>query len=130
MKRLFFCALSLCLLGLTAPASAAPSAPADGLKMEMTKKAVTFNHSSHAKLECVVCHHQVNGKENFAKCGNAGCHDSMDRADKSAKGYFHMIHAKADTKFQTCLACHTEVVAGSPDRKKELTGCKGSKCHP
>ena len=128
MKRLFACALSLCLLGLAAPLAAAPAAPADGLKMEMTKKPVTFNHSPHKKLECGTCHHKVDGKESFAKCGSDGCHASMEKSDP--KGYYRIIHAKKDAKFQTCLSCHAEVVAGSPDLKKELTGCKGSKCHP
>ena len=136
MKKLLFVCLSLFVLAVALPALAAdPEAPADGLKMERTKKPVVFNHSTHKANKCVDCHHQVDGKESYAKCGSAGCHDIMDKKDKSSKGYYHIIHQKKDLKFQGCLNCHTTVatsdaVKSDAAKVKELIGCgKGSKCH-
>nr|1MDV_A Chain A, CYTOCHROME C3 [Nitratidesulfovibrio vulgaris str. Hildenborough]1MDV_B Chain B, CYTOCHROME C3 [Nitratidesulfovibrio vulgaris str. Hildenborough] len=106
----------------------APKAPADGLKMEATKQPVVLNHSTHKSVKCGDCHHPVNGKEDYRKCGTAGCHDSMDKKDKSAKGYYHVMHDK-NTKFKSCVGCHVEVAGADAAKKKDLTGCKKSKCH-
>ena len=46
-------------LALSVPAIAAqPPVPADGLVLQGSnpKKPVTFNHSTHKTVECVVCH--------------------------------------------------------------------------
>ena len=46
MKKFFYALPGLALLLLiAAPVSAVPEAPADGLKMEQTKKPVVFDHS-------------------------------------------------------------------------------------
>ena len=122
---------ALLSLALAAPAFAAPAVPADGLKMvgSNPKKAVTFNHSSHKAIECSVCHHPVDGKENFAKCATAGCHDDL-AGKKGTKSLYYVVHSKKDVKFQSCLQCHDKIVAEKPDLKKDLTGCAKSKCHP
>ena len=132
MKQCILSAFALLVLALALPASAAqPDVPPDGLKMSKTKQPVTFNHTTHQKdMKCGDCHHVVEGKENYGKCSNAGCHDSMDRKDKSAKGYYHVMHTKEGTKFATCASCHKQTAEKFPDRKKELTACKQSKCHP
>lgn len=132
MRTLVLSSLALLILALAIPAIAAqPAAPADGIKMEATqKKVVVFNHSTHKELKCVQCHHLVGGKEEFRKCATAGCHDSMDRKDKSERGYYQAMHGKTEKDIKSCVACHTEVAAAKPDLKKELTACKGSKCHP
>jgi hypothetical protein len=124
--------LAVLLLALPAPALAAqPDTPAVGIIMKNTKQPVVFNHSTHQKdMKCGDCHHAVNGKEDYGKCANADCHDSMDRKDKSVKGYYHVMHTKSGTKFATCASCHAQTVEKFPDRKKELTACKQSKCHP
>jgi hypothetical protein len=130
MRKCILSALALLVLALALPALAArPPVPADGGKLEKTKQPVIFNHSTH-KDDCAVCHHPVDGKENYGKCGNAGCHDSMDRKDKSAKGYYHVMHTKTGTKFATCASCHAQAAEKFPDKKKDLTACKQSKCHP
>ncbi len=131
MRKLILGGFALLALALAIPAIAAdqPAAPADGIKMDAAKKGVVFNHSTHKEQKCGECHHPVDGKEDYRKCATAGCHDSMDRKDKSAKGYYHIIHDKG-TKFRTCLGCHLEVAQAKPEQKKELTACKGSKCHP
>lgn len=132
MRTLLLSSLALLVLALAIPALAAqPAAPADGLKMEATgKKVVVFNHSTHKEQTCVTCHHLVQGKEEFRKCNTAGCHDNMDRKDKSEHGYYQAMHGKDVKTVKSCVACHTEIAAAKPDLKKDLTACKGSKCHP
>jgi hypothetical protein len=111
--------------------AAQPPVPPDGLKLDKNpKQVVIFNHGSHKDIKCGECHHMVEGKENYGKCFDAGCHDVMDRKDKSAKSYYNVAHAKSGTKFSTCVSCHMQVVEKTPDKKKELTACKQSKCHP
>lgn len=130
MKKLFLSCLSFLVLAVAVSAPAAqPKTPADGLKMEKGKQPVVFNHSTHKDVKCGECHHPVNGKENYQPCGSSGCHDSMDRKDKSARGYYHAFHSK-NLKFMNCMTCHQEVAAKQPEKKKEMTACKASKCHP
>ena len=60
----------------------------------------------------------------------AGCHDDLT-AKKGEKSLFYVVHTKTGLKHQTCLECHTKVVAEKPELKKDLTGCAKSKCcHP
>lgn len=123
-------ALGLLCAAISLPAFAAqPEVPADGIKMAGMKKTVIFNHSTHTTVECVTCHHPVEGKENYAKCATAGCHDDLS-AKKGVKSLYAVVHNKKETKYQTCLQCHTKLVAEKPEMKKELTGCAKSKCHP
>lgn len=130
MKKFVLGCVSSLVLALAVPALASqPATPADGLKMDKGKQPVVFNHSTHKEYKCGQCHHPVDGKETYKKCGDAGCHDSMDRKDKSNKGYYHAMHGK-NLKFTNCMTCHQEIAAKNPDKKKELTSCKGSKCHP
>lgn len=129
MKRLLLTACSILVLAVAAPATAGqPKTPADGLKMAKGKQPVVFNHSTHKDIKCGECHHPVNGKESYLPCGSSGCHDSMDRKDKSPRGYYHAIHSK-NLKFMNCMTCHQSVAAKQPEKKKEMTSCKGSKCH-
>lgn len=122
-------AVFIALPGVMANASQ-PAVPTEPLPVTGSKKTVMFPHAPHGKIECVVCHHKVDGKENFQKCATAGCHDDLT-AKKGEKSLYFVMHSKSeDLKHQTCLACHTKVAAEKPDLKKELTGCKGSKCHP
>lgn len=108
---------------------AAPTAPEEPLEMKGSKKTVMFPHAPHSKVECVTCHHLVDGKESYAKCGSAGCHDDL-KGKKGEKSLYYVVHSKKDLKHSSCLMCHSKFVAENPDRKKELTGCAKSKCHP
>jgi hypothetical protein len=119
----------LLLLALALPCLAAPSAPDKPLEIKGSQKTVIFPHATHAKVECVTCHHQVNGKESFAKCGSAGCHDDLT-AKQGEKSLYYAVHGKKDLKHTSCLDCHSKVVAEKPELKKDLTGCAKSKCHP
>lgn len=131
MKKIFFLGLLLLVtaFALTAVA-AAPKAPADGLKMDKTKKVVVFNHSTHKDIQCVDCHHPVDGKENYQNCASAGCHDNFDQKDKSVHSYYQAMHKKKGNKFDTCVSCHEKVAGADKAKKKELAGCAKSKCHP
>lgn len=106
-----------------------PQVPADGLEFKGSQKSVMFPHSAHKALECKTCHHEVNGKETYEKCGTAGCHDDLT-GKQPPKSLFAVVHSKKELAHQSCLTCHSKIVEEKPDKKKELTGCKGSKCHP
>ncbi|WP_297049138.1 cytochrome c3 family protein [uncultured Desulfovibrio sp.] len=124
--------LSLCILGLAGAALAAqqPAAPTAPLEFKGAKKTVMFPHAPHAKVECVVCHHMVNGEASFQKCATAGCHDDLT-GRKGEKSLYFVVHNKGEgLRHQTCLACHARVAEQTPDLKKALTGCSKSKCHP
>lgn len=134
--------VAFCMIAAMAmPAFAAkPDAPADGLVLNHGKqqKGVVFNHSTHTKADCVACHHPVAGVEDYRSCVTEGCH-AVDKADvvTPADGspapvlYYNAIHNK-NTKGPdaSCISCHTKYAAANPDSKKEMTGCKASKCHP
>lgn len=108
-----------------------PAVPTEPLPIKGSKKTVMFPHDKgHEKIECVVCHHKVDDKQTFAKCSDAGCHDNLV-AKKGVESLYYVMHSKsAELKHQTCMSCHTKVVAEKPDLKKALTGCHESKCHP
>ena len=127
-KHLFLsCLLSLVL---AAPALASqPAVPDKPLEFKGSKKTVIFNHSTHTTVECVVCHHNVDGKPNYQKCATSGCHDDLT-GRKGVKSLYAAVHTKKGLKQETCLSCHTKLATEQPDKKKELTGCAKSKCHP
>ncbi len=132
MKNLLWIFVAVFGLAFATPAMAeAPKVPADGLKMEKTKKPVVFNHSTHTSVSCATCHHPVDGKEDYRKCSTAGCHDSMDRKVKGS--YYKVMHDKKGTKYDTCLSCHVKIVKEKGlkgDDAKKLVSCgKGSGCH-
>jgi hypothetical protein len=132
MKKLLITGIFCMLAALALPAIAAqPEVPADGLKMEKSgKKVVIFNHSTHKDEKCVTCHHPVEGKEDYRPCGTEGCHDIIGTKDKSVHSYNQAIHKKKDNKHESCLSCHIKIAGDDKDKKKELTGCAKSKCHP
>ena len=131
-KLLLFGGGALLAVALSAPALAAPPAvPAEPLTMNLTKKPVVFDHAQHSKLECGACHHQVDGKENYQKCATAGCHDVMGAKDKSVHSYYRIAHdRKIAAPYNSCLSCHSEVIKQVSDKKKAMTACVGSSCHP
>ena len=139
MKKSYFAAmLAVGMIMFGAPALSLadeqPAVPADGLDFAGAKKSVKFNHSSHKTVECKTCHHEVEGKQTYAKCASAGCHDDLT-GKQPPKALFPIAHSKKKLGHQTCMSCHDSVVAQkSGDEqaalKKELMGCKGSKCHP
>ena len=132
MKKLLILGICCMVAALALPALASqPEAPADGFKMNKGgKKEVVFNHSTHKAMACGDCHHPVEGKEDYRSCTTAGCHDKIDAKDKSINSYYQMIHKKKDTKFQTCMSCHEKTAGDDKEKKKELTACAKSKCHP
>ncbi len=132
MKNLLWIFIAVFGLAFASPAMAeTPKVPADGLKMEKSKKPVVFNHSTHKEVSCASCHHPVDGKEDYRKCSTAGCHDDL-KAKKGTKSYYFVLHAKKGTKFDTCVSCHVKVAKDKgydKDKTKMLTGCAKSGCH-
>ena len=127
-----FCAVFLfCAFALATHSFAnQPEVPKDPVAIKGSKKTVMFPHANHSKIECVVCHHKVDGKENFQKCATAGCHDNLEEKKGLNRLYFLIQRNRKELKHKTCLECHAKVVAEKPDLKKAMTSCKGSKCHP
>lgn len=110
--------------------------PADGAKLDYmhgkNDLVTIFNHSTHKAAGCEECHH-MKGDKQYAKCGDAGCHDNFDKKDKSVHSWYKVTHARKGTKLSTCVSCHAAAVdekGGDKAYKKEMTGCKGSGCHP
>lgn len=128
MKRILFLSCML-TLAVAASVAAAPKAPEAPLEFKGSQKTVMFPHVPHAKVECVTCHHLIDGKESYAKCGSSGCHDDLV-GKKGEKSLYYVVHSKRDLKHTSCLMCHTKVVEEKPDLKKDLLGCAKSKCHP
>lgn len=130
-----FLTLPLTMLGLLSfcclPALAdQPAMPEQPVEVKGSKKTVMFPHKIHDKIECVTCHHMVDGKANFQKCSTAGCHDDLE-SKKGEKSLYFVMHSKsAELKQQTCMTCHYKIVEEKPDLKKQLTGCTKSGCHP
>jgi len=89
------------------------------------KRHVVFNHASHQKAECVYCHHKELDGKAMISCANTGCHDVMDRQDKSAHSYYQAIHKRESTK--SCLGCHREQAKNDPDLQEKFRGC--TPCH-
>ena len=90
MKRLILCALAVA--GLCIPALATDPTPEQKAQIEkpMTmnntgneKKQVIFTHSAHAKTDCAFCHHKAVEGNIYVGCAAKGCHDNMDKKDKT-----------------------------------------------
>lgn len=116
-----FCAL---------PVLNAADAPADGLKMENTKNPVVFNHSTHKDSTCQDCHHKWDGASAIKKCSDAGCHDNLDKKAKGQDSYYKAMHNRRVKETDSCISCHGKVAGKDKAKKKHLTGCKKSACHP
>ncbi len=125
---LSMCALLVIALALPAVA-ARPAVPEGPIKMALTAKApVILNHATHTTVDCAVCHHAVDGVENYQKCSDAGCHDAIGNKEKGINSYYRIAH---DRKLEaSCIGCHVSVAKAKPEMRKTLTSCKGSACHP
>ncbi|MDR2891742.1 MAG: cytochrome c3 family protein [Deltaproteobacteria bacterium] len=130
MKKIFILGMMLLVSAFALTAIAAqPPVPADGIKMERTKKPVVFNHSTHTTAGCAACHHPVDGVENYGACATAGCHDILGTKDKSINSYYQVTHKAKGTKYDTCVSCHVAAAGDDKDKKKQLAGCAKSACH-
>lgn len=133
MKKMLLLAAMFSLIAAAPALAARPDVPADGLELMGSKpeKKVVFNHTTHKDSDCAVCHHPVEGKENFGKCATAGCHDDL-QGKKGQKALYNVVHNKKaeDMKYPSCISCHVKAAGDDAARKKELTACKDSKCHP
>ena len=130
MKKFVILGVFLLASGYALFVLAGPAAPEDGIEMNVLKKTVIFNHSTHKEADCVTCHHLVNDNESYAKCSAAECHDNFDPKDKSMNSFYQAMHKPKGSKFATCISCHTNVAGNDKDKKKDLVGCAKSKCHP
>ena len=129
MRFLVICSIAVLSLAFAVFGLAAqPAVPGDGLVMKRTGQPVTFNHSTHAKGECVTCHHEVGGAADYRACSTEGCHDVFDRKDKTVHSYYNVLHGKG-LAHPTCISCHQQVAGKDREMRRQLTGCKNSACH-
>jgi hypothetical protein len=134
MKKWLVLMASVALLCLTALPAISADAP-DNLTMdhytgEANNLVVTFNHSAHADYECSECHHKWDGSGDPQPCSDSGCHDVMDKKDKTVNSYYKVLHDMRPKELSTCVSCHREVAGDDREKKRELAGCRGSVCHP
>ncbi len=119
------------VLACALPSLFAVDTPGAPIKLEyFPNKIVMFPHDKHAALDCKKCHHKWNEKDIIKPCGDSGCHDVFDKSDKSEKSFYNIVHGKGSADMQSCLACHRQEAGSDKDKKKAMTGCKGSGCHP
>jgi cytochrome c553 len=134
MKKWLILMACVALLGLTALPAMTADAPdgitLDHFKGEPNNLVTTFNHSTHAEYECAECHHKWDGEGTPQSCADAGCHDVMDKKDKTAHSYYLVIHNMRPKELSTCVSCHKEKAGADKEMRKKLAGCKGSVCHP
>ncbi|QJT07481.1 cytochrome c3 family protein [Oceanidesulfovibrio marinus] len=131
-KSLLVCLTAAALvLAFALPSIYAEDAPADGLVLDHTDDAkgykVTFNHTSHASVDCTTCHHQEGDKQ-YASCVTEGCHSATDKA--ADLSWYKVVHNRKAGVKETCMSCHVETAGSDKELKKKLTGCMGSACHP
>ena len=115
MKRLILCALAVA--GLCIPALATDPTPEQKAQIE---KPMTMNNT-----DCAFCHHKAVEGNIYVGCAAKGCHDNMDKKDKSEHGYYFTMHNKKSEK--SCMGCHQKAVAENPDLKEKFKGC--NPCH-
>jgi hypothetical protein len=138
MKRIIVPMLMAALaLLFAAPAFVAEMACPDSLVMDHYKAdtnnlKVEFNHSTHLDYACTECHHTWDeaGGEDPKSCASPGCHDAMDKRDKTEHSYYKAIHNMRAEEIQSCVSCHRDAAGDDREKKKELAGCRGSVCHP
>lgn len=75
---------------------------------------VVFPHQAHKELGCRACHHEMTPERQvYVSCAeNAACHNGMDLADRSNKGYYWAMHNTSTER--SCLGCHTQKAAERP----------------
>jgi len=132
MKKLFTILLSACMvLAVALPALFAEEAPKESIELAyLPDLKVQFPHDKHCSIACQECHHKWDGEGKIQSCTDSGCHDVMDKKDKTEKSFYNIIHGKGSDDVQTCLGCHREEAKKDKDKRKQLTSCRGSACHP
>ena len=111
-----------------------PAMPDGRLDIQGSEKAVSFGHAKHDKkgIACGTCHHNVKEQTVTKKCSSSGCHDNLSA--REGKQSLHRIMHGKDLRHDTCISCHTRVVAQKEEHKRarkqqKLLGCQESKCH-
>ncbi|HIU17933.1 MAG TPA: cytochrome c3 family protein [Candidatus Avidesulfovibrio excrementigallinarum] len=117
---------------LAEPAQVTPEMQAliaQPMKLQHTaneKRHVTLSHTAHQQYDCVFCHHKPVGDNAFVSCAVQGCHDNLDRKDKSERGYYQAVHKRDSEK--SCVGCHRKLAQSSEEFKEKFKGC--APCHP
>ena len=135
MKKLLVLAIFCMTAALVLPVMvSAADAPADPITMDKGGKGVVFQHSTHAEVACVDCHHMVDGKEDYRSCITDGCHPLEGGPPAPYKTLKGMLHNKKPAEgYTTCVSCHTKTAKDKGMDKEataKMTKCNDSYCHP
>lgn len=83
---------------------------------------VTFNHSSHKRVACRLCHHMPNEEgKRFVKCTIEPCHSLQGSRQRNPMSAFMAYHDRESDR--SCYGCHLEKRARHPS----FRGCQP--CH-
>lgn len=84
--------------------------------------AVTFNHSSHQDIKCVLCHHKAEKRETrYVDCTTAGCHSVKGARQRGVDSVFMAYHDPSSDR--SCYGCHKREASRYP----QFSGCRP--CH-
>ena len=88
------------------------------------RMSVVFNHTTHAKYKCALCHHESSGGDANVAC--AECHSTPGARERDPMSMFMAFHSKGSDR--SCVGCHTKAAQDAPDAyAATFKGCRP--CH-
>ncbi len=86
---------------------------------------VVFNHTSHAKYKCALCHHESSGGDANVAC--AECHSAPGPRERDPMSMFMAFHSP-NAGDRSCMGCHKRLAKEKPTKYgKSFQGCRP--CH-
>jgi len=87
---------------------------------------VVFNHKSHARMSCRICHHEEGSEGYYVPCSE--CHDGAGAHEKDPMSAFQAYHYTGKSGSGTsCLGCHKKLLEENPEKFAAFRGCRP--CH-
>ena len=87
---------------------------------------VVFNHKSHARISCRVCHHEEGSEGYYVSCTE--CHDAAGAHSNDPMSAFQAFHYTDRAGSGTsCLGCHKKLLEQNPEKYAAFRGCRP--CH-
>ena len=87
---------------------------------------VVFNHKSHARISCRVCHHEEGSEGYYVSCTE--CHDAAGAHSNDPMSAFQAFHYTGKAGSGTsCLGCHKKLLEQNPEKYAAFRGCRP--CH-
>lgn len=87
---------------------------------------VVFNHKTHARMSCRICHHEEGSDGYYVPCSE--CHDGAGAHEKDPMSAFQAYHYTGKSGSGTsCLGCHKKLLEENPEKFAAFRGCRP--CH-